>query len=291
MNIQTPSVSTQVKKVAIQGMKGSFHEIAAQKFFGREVPIAMCESFLSLFQTLEQGKADYAVMAIENSVAGSILPNYALLRESEYRIIGDIFLRIEHQLMCLPGQSLADIKEVHSHPMALQQCHNFFRKYPHMRLVESFDTAGSAQWIKEEKLQGVAAVASDLAAKYFDLEILASGIETNKRNFTRFLILHEQNAARSIVLYPNKASVCFNMGGRSEHVGSLSQVLLVLSSHGMNLTKIQSLPLLGKEWEYFFHIDLEFESYAQYQRSLDAIRPIVSELKILGEYPRGSKAV
>ncbi len=289
--ILNPSVLISSPHVAIQGEKGSFHEIAALTFFGEEIEIKMCDSFPQLFRTMEEEKASFGVMAIENSVAGSILPNYALLRDSDYQILGEVYLRIAHHLMVLPGQSLQHIKEVHSHPMALLQCQAFLSQHPEIKMVEQADTAGSAKWIREKLISGVAAIASDLAAAYYELDILKRNIETNSRNFTRFLILCKEEQIPPRKENPNKASLCFNLAGLSHKVGGLAQVLLVLSSHGMNLTKIQSLPLLGREWEYFFHIDLEFDSYAQYKRSLEAIRPIISELKILGEYSRGQKEV
>jgi prephenate dehydratase len=282
----TKPTTSIAQTVAIQGVRGAFHEIAARKFFGADLQLEMCDSFPLLFRSMKQGKAKYGVVAIENTVAGTILPNYALLRNSAFTIIGEVFLRIEHQLMVLPGQQLADIREVYSHPMAIQQCQDFFEAYPDIRLIEYPDTAGAAEWIQKTQRKGSAAIASRLAADYYGMEILAEGIETDKRNFTRFLIILEQEVADQMEIEPEKSSLCFNL---LHKVGNLSQILLVLGSHGMNLTKIQSLPLVGKEWEYFFHIDLEFEEHAQYQRALSAIFPLVNELKILGEYPRGDK--
>ncbi|MDX2247766.1 MAG: prephenate dehydratase [Bacteroidia bacterium] len=280
------SVLTAEKRIAIQGVMGSFHEIAARRFFGDDIELEMCDSFPALFRSLNQGRAEYGVMAIENSVAGTILPNYGLVRDSRYTIIGELFLRIEHHIMALPGQKLEDIQEVHSHPMAILQCHKFFEEHPHIRLIESTDTADSAWMIKNTQKTGIGAIASRLAAEHTGLEIMAEGIETHKRNFTRFLVLQEKEKVDFSQIHPDKSSLCFNLVHK---VGSLSQILLVLSSHGMNLTKIQSLPVVGHEWQYFFHIDLEYEDYAQYQRSLAAIQPLVAELKILGEYERGKK--
>jgi prephenate dehydratase len=280
------SVLSSTKTIAIQGVKGAYHEIAARKFFGSEIELEMCDSFPVLFRALEEKTADFGVVAIENSVAGTILPNYAMLRNSNFTIIGEVFLRIEHQLMALPGQKIEDITEVYSHPMAIQQCHDFFKPHRHIKLIESEDTAGSAQWIQETNKRGAAAIASKLAAEHYSLEILAGSIEDHKRNFTRFLIVVDKHVAKQYLKghQPNKASLSFNL---AHQVGSLSQILLVLSSHGMNLTKIQSLPIVGTEWEYFFHLDLLFEHRAQYKRSLSAIRPLVNELKVLGEYQRG----
>ena len=284
-----PVAEPQVQRVAIQGVLGSFHEIAARQFFGKDIQLDMCESFPKLFQGMRQGRADMGVVAIENSVAGSLLPNYALLRDSNFAIVGEVYLRIEHQLMAFPGQQLADIKEVHSHPMALHQCEAYFRNFPDIKLVESEDTALSAQRLREHQLKGIAAIASQRAAQCFDLEILAAGIEANKRNFTRFLIIVHEDKAQNWVQTSNKASLSFNLSTMSQRVGSLAGILAILGQYDMNLTKIQSLPILGLEWEYFFHIDLEFDDYQQYRLSLDAIRPLVTELKILGEYARGKK--
>ncbi|MDX1906117.1 MAG: prephenate dehydratase [Bacteroidia bacterium] len=280
------TVLTPSRHIAIQGFKGSFHELAARKYFGDDITLEMCDTFPRLFRHLAQGTAHLGVVAIENSVAGTILPNYSLLRNTGFVIAGEVYLRIEQNLMALPGQRLEDIREVHSHPMALQQCMQFLDAHPHIRLVESADTAASAIWIRENNLTGVAAIASRLAAEQQHLEILAPGIETNKRNFTRFWILADPETAPTLAPAPDKSSLCFNLVHK---VGSLAQILLVLGSHGMNLTKIQSLPIVGHEWEYFFHLDVEFEDLAQFQRALAAITPLVNDLQILGTYPRGSK--
>lgn len=284
--METILTATNTKPIAIQGISGSYHEIAARRFFGVDIELDMCDSFPELFQSLERQQSDYGVVAIENTVAGTILPNYALLRNSNFQVIGEVFLRIEHCLMALPGQSIESIIEVHSHPMAILQCHAFFKQYPWIRLVESVDTAASAAWIQREQKEGVAAIASELAAERFDLEVLAKGIETHKRNFTRFLIVSTASTDVFSLGMPDKASLCFSL---AHQVGSLAQILLVLSSHGMNLTKIQSSPIVGQEWQYFFHIDLEYDNYEQYRRSLEAIQHLVGEFKILGEYPQGEK--
>ena len=284
-----PLVESPAYRVAIQGVRGSFHEIAAHQFFGEDIQLDMCDSFPKLFQGMRQERADIGVVAIENSVAGSLLPNYALLRESTFSIVGEVYLRIEHHLMALKDQTLSDIREVHSHPMAIHQCEAFFRQYPEIKLVKSEDTALSAQRIREQRLTGIAAIASHRAATHFGLNLLASGIETNKRNFTRFLIIVPENQTEHWITHPNKASLCFNLSTMSGRVGSLAGILAILGQYDMNLTKIQSLPILGLEWEYFFHIDVEYDNYQQYKLSLDAIRPLVTELKILGEYARGEK--
>lgn len=272
------------KVIAIQGFEGSFHELAAKKYFGEEIDIIPCESFQSLFLEMEKGTVDYAVMAIENSVAGSILPNYARLRDSNWKIIGEIFLRIEMSLMALKGQKLEDILEVHSHPMALLQCSAFFKEHPHIKLIESTDTALSAQIINENQIMHRGALAGAHVAKLYNLEILAQGIESNKRNFTRFLVLDKKSLSHEISI--TKASWSF----RANHnPGSLAKVLTILGAHDINLTKIQSLPVLGEEWKYFFYADLEFDNIENYKKAKKEIKPYLFNLEILGEYKQGEK--
>jgi prephenate dehydratase len=272
--------------IAIQGIVGSFHHLAAERFFGPDIQLRMCRSFPTLFRKLASEEADYGVVAIENSVAGTLLPNYALLRNTDCTIIGEIYLRIEQQLLALPGQTIDEIMEVHSHPMAILQCQAFFEAYPHIRLIEADDTAASARRIAENQMLGAGAIASHVAADRFGLKILASNIETNHRNFTRFLIIQPGKKREMADQTANKASLFFHLSHQS---GTLARVLTELASHGMNLSKIQSLPIPGKEWEYFFHIDLEFEAQNQYLKALQAIDPLTDSLRILGEYPRGIK--
>lgn len=273
------------KKVAIQGFKSSFHEVAAYKYFGKDIDLLMHDSFKSLFKDISSEKSDYAVVAIENTVAGTILPNYALLRDAGARVIGEVYLQIKQNLMCLPNQSISDIKEVHSHPMAILQCQEFFEDYPHIKLIESSDTALSAANIRENNLKGIGAIASELAAETFNLEIIGEGIETNKKNYTRFLVItNEKN--KEIVAKPNKASICFHLLHKT---GSLVEVLTSLSENKINLTKIQSLPLLGREWEYFFHLDVEFDDYISYITGLNEVTQHTQQFKILGEYKSGLK--
>jgi prephenate dehydratase len=280
------------KKVAIQGGAGSNHEIAAKAYFETdEIDMVPCDSFDELFATLHKDNSIYGIIAIENTLVGSILQNYTLLKDSGLVIIGEYKLRIKHQLLALPGQNIEDISEVHSHPMALGQCKEFFKQYPHIKLIESSDTALSAKWIQDNQLKGVAAIAPELAAEKYQLEILAKDIETNKRNFTRFLIISDKGKTEVEDLLiqekVNKASIVFALP-HSE--GSLSKVLSILAFYNINLSKIQSLPIVGQEWEYLFYIDLVFEDYARYLQSLDAIRPLTKGLRNLGEYHVGRRS-
>jgi prephenate dehydratase len=271
-------------KIAIQGYRASFHEEAAIKFFVKTEELVECLSFQKLFDTLAVGEADVGVMAIENSVAGSILPNYARLRDSMLQIVGEVYLRIEMNFMALPGQRLEDIREVHSHPIAILQTHNFFREHPHILAVESDDTAYSALQIAKEGIRGRGALASKRAAELYGLEILQHGVETNKRNFTRFLILQPDYRVGMETI--NKASWSFRTAHKS---GSLAKALTILGEHGVNLTKIQSLPVLGEEWKYYFYADLEFSDGDAYREVKKTIRPHIYDLKILGEYKQGEK--
>lgn len=278
-------------KIAMQGVRGAFHEIAIRKYFkGEDYETVPCSSFNELFDALRFQGADYGMVAIENSIVGSILPNYTLLRESGLRILGEVYLRIKQHLLALPGQTLNDIKKVYSHPMALQQCREFLTPLRRngVQLVDSEDTALSAKWIREGNMIGVAAIASKLAAKLYNLDIMAENIETNKMNYTRFLIVsHEENyQSRLNGRQINKASFCFILPHQQ---GRLSEVLSVLSFYKINLTKIQSLPIVGEEWEYLFYVDVDFPGYEKYRQALDAIRPLLSELTILGEYEKEGK--
>jgi prephenate dehydratase len=278
---------TETIRAAIQGIAGSFHDQAAKEYFpDLDVELVPCEAFEDLFESVRSGHADVAVMAIENTVAGSLLPNYALLRDSGFTVFGEIFLRISQHLMALPGQSIEDIREAHSHYMAIAQTRPFFRKYPGIRLIEADDTAASAKRVAENGLNGMAAIAGERAADLYGLEILARGIETNKRNFTRFLLIYKPNGEQPFkVDHPDKASLSFTL---PHETGSLSQVLSIFSFYRVSLTKIQSIPIIGQEWEYHFLIDLTFDDPVRYWQALDAIRPLTHELTILGEYIQGN---
>lgn len=273
-------------KIAIQGFEASFHEITAIQFFGNEIETVECATFPKLFDVMEKGEADFAVCAIENSLAGSILPNYAHLRNSNLEIVGEVYLRIEMNLMALPNQEMHQIEEIHSHPMALLQCQGFFENYPQIQLVESNDTALSAKEIKEKHIKHRAAVASKRAAELFELDIIAADIHDNKRNFTRFLVLSKPTTIDHRPSAINKSSISF----RAHHTaGSLAKVLTVIGNHNINLTKIQSLPVVGEEWQYYMYADLEFEDVDSYRKMLEEIEPLSKELKILGEYQQGEK--
>ena len=273
-------------QVAIQGGSGSFHEIASLFYYGNNCDNVSFNSFDKLVDSIEAKNTDVGLMAIENTVAGSILPNYALLKNKNTKIIGEILLRIEQNLMALPNQAIENIQEVHSHPMALQQCAKFFKQYPHIKLIESDDTANSAKRIAEQGLKNVAAIASIRAADLFGMEVLNRGIETNKRNFTRFLILsnNEDLKNESVIQNEvNKASISFSL---PHEKGSLSSVLSIFAFYNINLTKIQSIPLIGKEWEYHFIVDLSFENKKIFEQSFEAIKPLVSEYQIYGTYKK-----
>jgi prephenate dehydratase len=271
------------RKVAIQGVKGCFHEQAARQFYqdhGHIVPeIVECATFSGLYRSMDLGDADAAVMAIENTVSGGLLPNFELLRKYDRKIRGEVFLRIQQNLMALPGQTIEDIKEVRTHYMAINQTREFFKNYPWIRLVESEDTAKSAAEVAQLGLKGVGAVASELAAQLYGLEILAESIETYKQNFTRFLIFDDALEVDKTKV--NKASMCFTL---SHTPGSLAHVLTILSFYGMNLTRIQSLPIPGQEWQYFFYVDIKFDDHMRYEQALAAVRPLMEDLNILGEY-------
>ena len=283
------NVAHKVKRIVIQGGYGAFHEIAALRYFkGEEIEIVPRDTFKDLFHSLNNNQADYGITAIENSLAGSILPNYMLLQESNMKIIGEIYLRIKQNLICLPGQKIGDIKEIYSHPMAILQCQQFLNKYPKIKVVESLDTALSAKDIRENNLIGVGAIASKLAANMYELEIIAESIETNRLNYTRFLILADKNEDIKLKAPVNKASINFSLAHK---IGGLSKILSILSFYGINLSKIQSMPIPGKDWEYQFFIDVEIEDYALYKQSIEAIKPFTSNLGIMGEYVKGDSVI
>ncbi|MCK5815454.1 MAG: prephenate dehydratase, partial [Flavobacteriaceae bacterium] len=250
-------------KVAIQGIKGSFHHIVAENYFSKDIELIECLSFSEMPKLLTEKKADILVMAIENSIAGAILPNYALIDKYQLAIIGEYHLSIHQNLMALKGQSIQDITEVYSHPMAILQCANFFENYPHIKLIEDNDTADVAKRIHDKQLKGVGAIASSLAAKIYDLEIIKAEIQTIKNNATRFFILDQKEEVKDAKA--NKASIRFVAG---HEVGSLGAILSEFGNNNVNLSKIQSMPVIDEPWRYAFFADLVFANYEDYQTSL-----------------------
>lgn len=280
-------MSNETIKVTIQGIAGCFHDAAARKYFSspdvKVLPVA-CETFPDMFDTLKADASLLGIVAIENTIAGSLLANHELIRNSSHVIVGEQKMRICHCLAALPGQKIEDIREVRSHPMALRQCDNFIRSHRGLRAIESYDTAGAAEEIAHGQLYGQAAVCSELAAQLYGLEILAEGIETNKKNFTRFLILADPLEAPNYRPDDNKLDKSTLVFTLPHSQGALSKVLTIFSFYDLNLSKIQSMPIVGREWEYRFYVDLTFDSLARYRQALDAVRPLTSDLRILGEY-------
>lgn len=279
------------KKVAIQGIAGSYHDIAARNYFNEEeIEIAGCNSFREVIDTIRKDPSTVGVMAIENTIAGSLLQNHELIRQSGLKVVGEYKLRISHSLVALPGTSIHEIEEVNSHPIALMQCTDYLDTLPKVKVVEKEDTAMSARWISENKLKGHAAICGKLAAEIYKMEILAEGIETNKRNFTRFLTIADSWLAEEMIEKDeiNKSSLVFAL---PHTAGSLSKVLSILSFYDMNMSKIQSLPIVGREWEYLFYVDLTFVDFTRYKQALDAIRPLTKNFTILGEYAEGKQSV
>lgn len=273
-----------MKKVAIQGVAGAYHEIAAREFFKDEtIEIFACNQFRDLINAVKKDPKLIGIMAIENTIAGPLLQNHELIRESNLHVFGEQRLCISHCLVALPEDTIEDIKEIKSHPIALMQCTDFLDSLAGVKVVEAEDTALSAQIIAEKKLHGNAAICSKYAASLYGLKILAEGIETNKRNFTRFLLLANKTIAEGLKSRENinKSSVVFTVPHTE---GSLSKVLTIFSFYEVNLTKIQSLPIIGREWEYLFYVDLIFNDYMRYKQAIEAVLPLSKDFKILGEY-------
>lgn len=268
-------------KVAIQGIATSFHEVAAFMHFTEEIETVECLSFHRLCESLKTGESNFAVMAIENSIAGSILPNYFLLQEYHFYIIGEVYLPIHMHLLALPGVKLRDIKCIESHPMAIRQCSDYLHHLSGVEIRESDDTAYSAKKVADKKLQDTAAIANEQAAKKFGLEILEKRIETHKKNFTRFLILSKRIPAKTDT---NKASICFEV---ANEVGSLADALMTFKDNAINLSKIQSIPIIGKPSEYSIHVDVEWKRRRNYDEAMKQVLRQVRNLNILGEYKRG----
>ncbi len=271
-------------KIAIQGTIGSFHYEVAKNLYGADNDFVECMDFNEIPILLQQNKIDNGIMAIENTIAGAILPNYALIDEYNLHISAEYYLPIQHHLMALPGQNVSDIKEVWSHPMALLQCRKYFRSQPHIKLVEEKDTAEMAKIIQQKNLKGIAAIAGYEAAKIYDLEILAESIQTNKINATRFVVLdgnHQYNADSF-----SKSSIKFTL---HHQAGSLVEVLQILKDYKLNMSKIQSLPVIDKPWEYAFFVDVLVDEADAYKQALHEIEKRVTALKILGEYRNNKK--
>jgi prephenate dehydratase len=285
MHNRQQHIATDKKRVTIQGVAGCYHDAAARGYFAdEEIETIPCDSFQAMFDTLGTDASLLGIMAIENTIAGSLLQNHELLRASNMQIVGEYKMRISHTLAALPGQTIDELTEVNSHPMALRQCEQFLLRHPNMKMIEAFDTAGSAKEISEKNLTGHAAICGEYAAELYGLNILERSIETNKRNFTRFLILADPLLAAEVrpsEKLIDKSSIVFTLPHTK---GALSKVLTILSFYDINLTKIQSMPILGREWEYRFYVDLEFDGFSRYRQAIDAVRPLTNDLRILGEY-------
>lgn len=282
-----PALVRKAPRISIQGYEGSFHQVAARQFFGKDVDVIPCATFRDLVKIAGSKKeSEGGIMAIENSIAGSILPNYNLLQKSNLIVTGEVYLQIRQNLLVNPGVKLEDIREVHSHTMALQQCYDFLDKYK-WKLVETDDTALSAKHIHQHKSKHIAAIASKLAAELFDLDMIAPNIQTMKNNYTRFLVLQREDSAQAVT-GADKASVNFH----TDHSrGSLAKVLTRIAEGGINLSKLQSFPIPGSDFKYSFHADMEFDSVEQFEKVMQAIHSLTAGLKIYGIYKNGKAAI
>lgn len=277
-------MKTKKTRVAIQGIKASFHEEAAYKFFGKDIETIECNSFKQTCDTLEKNEADFVIMAIENSIAGSLLPNYTLIRDYNFAVHGEVYLPIQLHLMALPGVKFENIKFATSHPIAIRQCVDFFDDYPNIQVIESNDTAACAKKIRDEQLTDTVAIANTLAAELYGLNIIERRIESNKKNYTRFLILKKDKTDDGKKI--NKASICFQVGN---HVGALSKVLNIFAELNVNLTKIQSMPVLGKRNEYYFYVDMEWKDMENYDTAIRKALKYTVNFNIMGEYEKNDK--
>jgi len=280
-----------MRRIAIQGMLGSFHDIAAHQYFeGEQIQLICCQTFEQVFDNIRKDPTVIGMTAIENTIAGSLLHNYELLRDSGATVVGEHKLHISHCICCMPDDDWDTITEVHSHPVALMQCREFLSQHPNLKAVEAEDTAGSAKDISENKCKGWAAICHADAAKMYGLKVLENNIEDNKHNFTRFLVTCNPQKADFLrsISDTNKSSLVFSL---PHEEGSLSMVLSILSFYKMSLTKIQSLPIIGHEWEYMFYVDVTYSDITRYRQSIDAITPLTKELKILGDYKDGKQSV
>jgi prephenate dehydratase len=278
----TMSNNAGAKRIAIQGIHGCFHEMAARKFYGEDAIIVECKTFPELCKSVKSGESDAAVMAIENTIAGTLLQNYSLLQDFDLKINGEVFLNIQMNLMALPGVTLEQIDTIQSHPIANRQCAEFLSTLPQATIVDMEDTALAAKQVSEQKLATTAAIGNTLTAELYGLEILEKRIETHKKNFTRFLALapvqhHDPDA--------NKASLCFQLGHTP---GSLADTLVTFKNHNLNLTKIQSVPIIGKPYEYNFHVDLEWKNRPDFDAAMKQTLATVANLSVLGTYRKGT---
>lgn len=276
-----------MKRIAIQGRIGSFHDIAAHLFFeGEQMQIICCSTFEEVYENIRLDPTIIGLTAIENTIAGSLLHNYELLRDSGTTVVGEHKLHIKHCICCLPEDDWDSLDEIHSHPVALMQCRQFLAKHPTLKAVETEDTAGAAEEIMARQMRGKAAICHAEAARLYGMKILEDSIEDNKHNFTRFLVVCDPRKADFLrpLEKSNKSSIVFSL---PHEEGSLSKVLTILSFYNINMTKIQSLPIIGHEWEYLFYVDVTYNNITRYRQSIDAITPLTKELKILGEYETG----
>ncbi|WP_299226952.1 prephenate dehydratase [uncultured Psychroserpens sp.] len=274
-----------ISSVAIQGVKGSFHHIVSQQYFKKDITVKECLTFENAVECLLNNHSDAVIMALENSIAGSIIPNYALIDAHNLIIVAEHYLDVQHHLMALPNQSINDIEEVYSHPMALLQCKAFFKDYPHIKLIEDKDTAEVAKRIQEKQLKNIAAIASKLASDIFELDILAESIQTIPHNETRFVVVKKPNTSNNSKNI-DKASLKFELDHKR---GSLATILNVLSDCKLNLTKIQSLPKIDTPWKYAFFVDVCFESYNDYEKAIAIVKLMAEEFKVLGEYKNAKR--
>lgn len=266
-------------KISIQGIKGAFHEEAAKNYFKSEIEIVPQKTFEDVIKSVLNLESDFGVMAIENTISGTIHTNLNLIKQSGLKIKGEVYLPIKQNLVALPGTKIEDLNQVNSHHMALDQCREFFRKYPKIRLVESEDTALSIKHISKHRITEVAAIGSRLAAEYYGLEIIAEGIETNKKNYTRFLILENESNSKSVE--NDKASLAITLPHKK---GSLAIILNIISFYDINLTKIESVPVIDEPWHYLFYLDVQFSLAKNYHQMITALKPLVDEMQLLGEY-------
>jgi len=271
--------------ISIQGVKGAFHEEAAINYYGGEIDILPNISFYEVIKSIRENNAKAGILAVENTISGTIHSNLNLIRESGLPICGEVYLQIEQNLVGLPGITISDLEEVHSHYMAIDQCRKFFRNHPHIKLIESDDTALSMKEIAEKKLTTVGAIGSKIGALHYGLNIIAEGIETNKKNYTRFLIVEREN--NTTISEIDKASISITL---PNHKGSLSKVLSIIAFYDVDLSKIESVPVVGEPWHYRFYVDVLFDSHEKYKSMLQAVGPLTDELQILGEYKSGSKS-